>query len=100
MYEVISTDVFTHWLKKLKDVRARYAITTRIERLADGHAGDAKAIGNGISELRIHHGPGYRVYYTRISGQIYILLCGGTKSSQHRDIAKAIGLAQQVREQK
>jgi putative addiction module killer protein len=94
--EVLSTDEFTQWLRKLKDVRARYAISTRIERLADG---DAKAIGSGVSELRIHYGPGYRVYYTRLGGQIYILLCGCTKSSQSKDITKAIHLAQRVKEQ-
>lgn len=98
MFEIVSTDAFTQWLRKLKDVRARYAISTRIERLADGHTGDTKAIANGVSELRIHYGPGYRVYYTRAGRQIYVLLCGGIKASQSKDIARAINLAQQVKE--
>jgi len=90
---VKETDVFKRWMKTLKDRTARSIINARIRRLSLGNKGDTGPIGDGISELRIDFGPGYRVYYTEVKQQIIILLCGGDKSSQNRDIEKAKQLA-------
>jgi putative addiction module killer protein len=83
------TETFTKWLLGLRDVRARAAIASRLDRLAFGHAGDVEPVGEGISELKIHYGPGYRVYFQRRGNSIIILLCGGDKSTQARDIRTA-----------
>ena len=80
---------FRDWLRGLRDVRARAKIRVRLNRIRLGNFGDAKPVGKGVYELRIPHGPGYRVYYARIGQRIVLLLCGGDKSSQRRDIAKA-----------
>jgi len=93
MVELKQTDTFRKWRAKLKDSLARSAIASRLDRLVFGHVGDAKSIGNGVSELRIHHGPGYRVYFQRRGDTIIILLCGGDKGSQERDIKTALRLA-------
>jgi len=93
MVELKQTDTFRKWRVKLKDRLARSAIASRLDRLVFGHVGDVKSIGNGVSELRIHHGPGYRVYFQRRGDTIIILLCGGDKSSQERDIKTALRLA-------
>ena len=82
------TSVFKKWMKSLKDKSARSIINARIRRLSIGNKGDTESVGLGISELRIDYGPGYRVYYTQIKNEIVILLCGGDKSSQSRDIKK------------
>jgi len=87
------TDEFSSWLKNLRDLRARAKIIARIDRLALGNPGDAAPVGNGISEMRIHFGPGYRVYFVRRGEEIAVLLCGGDKSTQTADIAKAAQLA-------
>lgn len=89
MIEVVSSGLFTSWLKGLRDVRGRAIILVRIERLAAGNLGDAKALGGGISELRIAFGPGYRVYYKRYGNTVVVLLAGGDKSSQTGDIDRA-----------
>jgi putative addiction module killer protein len=90
MVEIVRSSIFDRWLSGLADRRGRAIILTRIDRLAAGSPGDAKAVGGGISELRIQFGPGYRVYYTlRRNKRIILLLCGGSKSSQARDIARA-----------
>lgn len=89
MATVEKTEEFDQWLKALRDARAKAKIITRIERLADGNPGDAKPVGNGISEMRIHYGPGYRVYYCQQGETIVIILCGGDKDSQAKDIEKA-----------
>jgi len=86
MIEVKQTATFIKWEKKLKDKRAKAAIAARIFRLANGLVGDVSAVGQGVSELRIHYGPGYRVYFNQKGNDIVILLCGGDKSSQSRDI--------------
>jgi putative addiction module killer protein len=87
------TEVFTAWIAELKDRHARIRIARRIDRLALGNAGDVKPAGHGVSELRINHGPGYRVYFIQ-RGDVYILLlCGGDNSTQDRDILKAKALA-------
>ena len=93
MTEVFSTDVFDQWLRQLKDRQGRLRILSRIDRLAQGNPGDSKAVGRGVLELRLTFGPGYRIYYTRSGDQIVLLLCGGDKSSQQSDIAKAHQLA-------
>tara|TARA_R110002072_G_scaffold184436_1_gene340984 strand:- start:2448 stop:2738 length:291 start_codon:yes stop_codon:yes gene_type:complete len=89
MYQVHQTDSFAKWLSKLKDRRAIAKILVRIESLRQGNTGDSKSLGSGLHELRLHYGPGFRVYYTRKSGLIVLLLCGGDKSSQSKDIAHA-----------
>lgn len=93
MIELKQTETFRKWRTKLKDERARTAIALRLTRLAYGHAGDTEAVGQGISELRIHHGSGYRVYFQRRGDTIIVLLCGGDKSSQAKDIKTAKRLA-------
>ncbi len=89
MIEIIQTDVFAEWLAALRDARAAAKIVARLKRLADGNPGDVKPVGEGLSELRIKHGPGYRVYYRMFGPVIAIILCGGDKSSQAADIARA-----------
>ena len=93
MIELIRTSVFDEWLSELRDRRAVARIAARLDRLAVGNPGDAKAVGSGISELRIDQGPGYRVYFMRRGMLIVVLLCGGEKSTQDRDIAQAKTLA-------
>ncbi|HKT27748.1 type II toxin-antitoxin system RelE/ParE family toxin [Dyella sp.] len=93
MMELIETDTFKKWRKGLKDARAEAAIAARLARLIHGLPGDVKPVGEGVSELRIHHGPGYRVYFKRSGNLIIILLCGGDKSSQDNDIIVARKLA-------
>ncbi len=84
------TDVFGAWLAKLSDARTRAKIATRIDRLAAGNFGDCKSLRDGVSELRINWGPGYRVYFARIHTTCVLLLCGGDKSKQSADIRRAI----------
>ncbi len=97
-FEVIRADEFADWLAKLRDMRARQAIEARILRVENGNFGDAKAIGDGISELRIHVGPGYRVYFTQHGFRVVILLCGGDKSRQAKDITLAREIAARFKE--
>ena len=96
MVEVRKTEVFAKWLDALKDIRARARILVRIERLAAGNPGDVKPVGEGVSELRINYGPGYRVYYKKHGRQVVILLAGGDKRTQARDIKTALRLAQNL----
>lgn len=91
--EVVETDAFSRWLDDLRDDRARARVLARIHRLAFGNAGDARPIGGGLSELRIDHGPGYRIYFVRRGPTLVILLAGGDKGSQSRDILRARQLA-------
>lgn len=93
MIELKQTDVFRKWRTQLRDLRARAAIAARLDRLSQGIAGDAEAVGEGVSELRIHYGPGYRVYFHRRGNTIIVLLCGGDKNSQAKDIRNAKRLA-------
>lgn len=93
MLTIRETDEFSTWMEKLRDTRGKAKIAARIDRLAQGNAGDVAAVGGGISEMRIHFGPGYRVYYTQVGNKIVILLCGGDKSTQARDIKQAVALA-------
>ncbi len=93
--EIKQTEIFRKWRVRLKDERVRALIASRLDRLAFGHAGDAEPVGDGISELRIHHGPGYRIYIKRQGDEIIILLCGGDKSTQNKDIRAAKRLAKE-----
>ncbi|CUV65318.1 Putative addiction module killer protein [Sulfurovum sp. enrichment culture clone C5] len=97
MYEIVTTELFTKWLDKLKDTKAKISIARRIERMSIGLFGDNKFIGDGISELRIDTGAGYRAYYTIDNGRIIILLIGGDKSTQSRDILKAKELKKELK---
>ena len=98
MPTVRETEEFSRWLKALRDIKAKAKILVRIQRLATGNAGDVKPVGEGISELRIHHGAGYRVYYVQRGEELIVLLCGGDKDSQDRDIAKAKEIARKLEE--
>lgn len=90
MIEILQTDEFARWLKRLKDNNARARINVRIRRISlTGNLGDAKPVGDGVFELRIDYGPGYRLYYSKRENEIVLLLIGGDKSSQQRDIDKA-----------
>ncbi len=96
MYTIRTTDIFTKWLDSLRDTRARGRVLARIERLATGNPGDVKPVGEGVSEMRIDYGPGYRVYYTKKGRTVVILLIGGNKRTQTVDIKKAIALARNL----
>ena len=99
MFTLQQTRTFRKWFTRLRDERAVTAITARLDRLAYGHAGDARPVGRGVSELRVHHGPGYRVYFRQQGTTIIVLLCGGDKNSQQRDIRTAWKLAEETEEQ-
>jgi putative addiction module killer protein len=91
--EVRQTNEFKDWLLGLRDARAKTRITDRVDRLANGNPGDSKPVGEGVSEMRIDYGPGYRVYYRQKGKVLVILLCGGDKSTQRVDIRRAHDLA-------
>ena len=93
MIELKQTETFRKWRERLRDERARALIASRLDRLAFGLAGDVAPVGEGVSELRIHHGPGYRIYFCTRNQALIILLCGGDKGSQARDIRAAKRLA-------
>ncbi|MDA9475739.1 addiction module antitoxin RelB [Bradyrhizobium sp. CCBAU 65884] len=94
MVELKQTETFRKWRSRLKDERAKARIASRLDRLALGHAGDVEPVGDGISELRIHYGPGYRIYFQKRGSLIIVLLCGGDKSTQAKDIKAAKRLAE------
>jgi putative addiction module killer protein len=94
MIQIEATEEFDEWLKGLRDLQAKVRIFDRIRRLRDGNPGDVKPVGRGVSEMRIKYGPGYRLYYTQRGESFIILLCGGDKSSQKKDITRAIAMAQ------
>ena len=96
MVEIRKTENFAKWIDELHDIRARARILVRIERLAAGNPGDAKAVGEGVSELRIDCGPGYRVYYKKHGQKVVILLAGGDKRTQAKDIKTALRLAKNL----
>ena len=93
MLTVHETEVFSAWMSKLRDARGKAKIAARIDRLGQGNPGDVAPVGQGVNELRIHFGPGYRVYFVRRGEEIVILLCGGDKSTQTRDINLALKIA-------
>ena len=96
MFEVRQTEAFARWFSKLRDHRAKARIEIRIDRLSLGLAGDVKPVGEGLSELRIDYGPGYRIYFVRQGHTVVVLLAGGDKGSQDRDIATALALARSL----
>jgi putative addiction module killer protein len=96
MIEIRKTEIFAKWIDGLHDIRARARILVRIERLAAGNPGDVKSVGEGVSELRINYGPGYRVYYKKQGQKVVILLVGGNKSTQAKDIKTALRLTQNL----
>jgi len=98
MIEVRKTEVFVQWLDGLRDIQARARIQARIERLATGNSGDVEPVGAGVSELRIDYGPGYRVYFKRRGRELIILLAGGDKSTQAKDIKAALRYARDLSE--
>lgn len=93
MLELIQSQIFRRWLNGLKDRQARARVQARLDRLALGNPGDAKPLRDGVSELRIDYGPGYRVYFMRRGPVIVVLLAGGDKRTQDMDIERAIGIA-------
>ena len=95
MFDLKQTETFRKWRTRLKDVRARALIAARLDRLAFGHTGDVKPVGQGISELRIDYGPGYRIYFQQRGNVLIVLLCGGDKGNQQKDIATAKRLAKE-----
>lgn len=99
MLQFEKTEEFERWLRELRDERATLRILTRLDSASHGNFGDCEPVGEGVSEMRIHYGPGYRLYYTRIGSVVYLLLSGGDKSTQKRDINCAIELARDLRKQ-
>jgi putative addiction module killer protein len=98
MFTVFRTDIFIDWLRDLKDRRAAARIAARIQRIEDGNLGDVKPVGEGVSEMRIDYGPGYRIYFMQLERTIILLLCGGDKGTQNKDIARAKKLAKEQKE--
>lgn len=96
MIEIRKTATFAKWIDGLRDIRARARVLARIERLAAGQAGDVKPVGEGVSEIRIDYGPGYRVYFRKRGSSLVILLAGRDKQSQRRDINTALRLARNL----
>jgi putative addiction module killer protein len=96
MFEIRKTETFVRWIDELRDIHARARIQARIERLATGNPGDVRPVGEGVSELRIDYGPGYRVYYTKRGRTVLILLAGGDKRTQATDIKTALRLARNL----
>ena len=98
MFEIVQSAPFSRWLGDLKDQKARVRIHARLDRLALGNYGDVRPVGEGLSELRIHYGPGYRLYCMQRGMRIVVMLCGGNKSSQERDIEQAKIIAKDWRD--
>ena len=99
MHELKQTETFRKWRLQLKDERTRAVIASRLDRLAFGNVGDANPVGEGVSELRIDYGPGYRIYFQKRGNSFVVLLCGGDKSTQSKDIRTAKRLAKQWSEE-
>jgi putative addiction module killer protein len=94
--EIKQTEQYSNWFRSLKDRSARLRIDIRLRRLSLGNLGDVKPVGGGISELRVNYGPGYRIYFTRRNNELILILVGGDKSSQQKDIAKAKEIAKNL----
>ena len=95
--DIKKSGVYDKWFKKLKDKTGKFLIASRVSRLEEGNRGDCDTVGDGVTEMRIHYGPGYRVYFKDTGKEIIILLCGGDKSGQQADIAKAKKIAKLYR---
>jgi len=98
MYLIKQTDMFSKWLARLKDIQGKVSILRRMERVKEGNFGDHKSVSKDISELRISIGPAYRVYYTKKDDEIVILLVGGDKSTQSKDIEKAQQICKELKD--
>ena len=98
MFQLRQTDIFAKWLRGLRDRKAQARIIARLDSAKLGNLGDCKAVGSGVREMRVHYGPGYRLYFIQRQEQILILLCGGSKSNQRQDIAKAKRIAAEIEE--
>ena len=96
MVEIRQTSEFKEWLLSLRDAKAKARIAARISRAENGNLGDSKSVGEGVSEMRIDYGPGYRIYFVQLGQELIILLAGGDKATQKRDIAKAMELARKL----
>jgi putative addiction module killer protein len=96
MIEIRETDAFRKWIRSLRDSVAKAKIASRIQRLKFGNPGDVKPVGEGVTEMRIDHGPGYRVYYVNRGNTIIVILCGGDKSTKRSDIDRALGMAKEL----
>jgi putative addiction module killer protein len=96
VFEIRQTDEYARWFEKLRDRQARARILARVRRLSLGNPGDVAPVGEGLSELRINYGPGYRIYFKQFGSTVVVLLAGGDKRSQKRDIEKAKSLAQNL----
>lgn len=96
MFEICKTHTFVQWLDELLDIQARARVLARIKRLEEGNAGDVKPVGEGVSEMRINYGPGYRVYFVKRGHQVIVLLAGGTKRTQSADIRTVLRLARNL----
>lgn len=96
--EVRETEAYSDWYTSLKDIQAKARILARVRRMSLGNPGDVAPVGSGVSEMRVHYGPGYRVYFVKRSATLFILLGGGDKSTQKDDIAAAIALAEELKE--
>ena len=97
MYKVKQSSHFVKWMMSLKDLRGKIAIARRIERMNNGNFGDMKSVSGNVSELRVTVGPGYRVYFTKLEDRLIVLLVGGDKSTQSKDIAKAKTLLEEIK---
>ena len=96
MNTIVESSEFSEWLRGLTDVSGKARILARITGAKSGNFGDCEPVGGGVSEMRIHHGPGYRIYFKRIGSVVYVLLCGGDKTSQKVDIRRAKALAKKA----
>lgn len=99
VYQVQQSDVFSRWLAELRDARAKARVIARIDSAKFGNLGDTKSVGGGVQEMRVHVGAGYRIYFARTGKIVLLLLCGGDKSSQVRDIARARRLLSELRKE-
>ncbi|RZG64082.1 type II toxin-antitoxin system RelE/ParE family toxin [Acinetobacter bouvetii] len=97
MYEITTTEVYDEWFDALKDTKGKARINARLRRVELGNFGDAELVGDSVSELRFFFGPGYRIYFIQHGDEIIILLAGGDKSTQSKDIDKALELAKEIR---
>ena len=100
MYKVKKSKYFDKWMNSLRDLKGKIAIARRIERMSHGNFGDVKSVGDGVSELRIRVGPGYRVYFSKFEERLVVLLVGGDKSTQSKDINKAKALLEELKDDK